>query len=321
MKKPSGSPKTAKISSKEVGFVVKHHHPRARALAIELASFLLKKGKGVHFCTESREIAKELEKNLSSKTDSKLKKRLSLSEKPKLVTDCDLIVVLGGDGTFLSIARLMSKRSVPLLGINMGTLGFLTETSHSEAKTQLERILAGKAMPISERALFEVVLKRGNKTIFQGPVVNDAVISKGAIARIIGMRVCLNGKPINNIRADGLIVATPTGSTAYSLAAGGPIVEPNLGAVILAPICPHSLTQRPIVISDENEIEVCLNHRPGHVLLTVDGQDAFDLKEDDRVTVRRFKKHALQLISNPERDYFSLLREKLSFGNKDIVSL
>lgn len=317
MKKPKDAAKTAKIKCGQVGFVVKHHHPRARALAMELASFLIGKGKGVHFCTESREIAKELEKSL----DSKGLKNLKITEKTSLMNHVDLILVLGGDGTFLSIARLMRTKSVPLLGVNLGTLGFLTETSHSDAKTQLERILAGKPMPIQERALFEVVLKRGNKIIFQGPVVNDAVVSKGAIARIIGMRVSLNGKVINNVRADGLIISTPTGSTAYSLAAGGPIVEPSLNAVVLTPICPHSLTQRPIVISDSNEIEICLNHRPGHVLLTVDGQDAFDLKEDDRVTVRRFTKHALQLISNPSRDYFSLLREKLSFGNKDIVSL
>lgn len=317
MKASLGSPKMTKLKCSKIGFVVKHHHPRARALALELAEYLLKKGKAVHFCTESREIEKEL----ASRLDSKTRKSLNLTEKPELVQKTDLIIVLGGDGTFLSIARLMRARTVPLLGVNMGTLGFLTETSHSEAKTQLERILNGKPMPIQERALFEVILKRGNKTIFQGPVVNDAVISKGAIARIIGMRVCLNGKPINNVRADGLIISTPTGSTAYSLAAGGPIVEPGLGAVVLAPICPHSLTQRPIVISDKNEIEICLNHRPGHVLLTVDGQDAFDLKEDDRVIVRRFEKHALQLISNPNRDYFSLLREKLSFGNKDVVSI
>ncbi len=317
MKASNHSAQMTKLKCSKVGFVVKHHHPKARALALELAQYLLKKGKAVFFCTESREIEKDLELSL----DAKLKKNLCLCEKRDLVTKTDLIVVLGGDGTFLSIARLMHARSVPLLGVNMGTLGFLTETLHSEAKDQLDRILAGKPMMLQERALFEVVLKRGNKTIFQGPVVNDAVISKGAIARIIGMRVTLNGKTINNVRADGLIISTPTGSTAYSLAAGGPIVEPNLGAVVLTPICPHSLTQRPIVISDTNEIEICLNHRPGHVLLTVDGQDAFDLKEDDRVTVRRFKKHALQLISNPTRDYFSLLREKLSFGNKDVVSL
>src|SRR5690606_14276028 len=172
-----------------------------------------------------------------------------------------------------------------------------------------------------ERTLLEVVLKRKKKVIVRAPVVNAVVISKGAIARIIGVRVHLNGKIVNMVRADGLILSTPTGSTAYSLAAGGPILEPSVGAVILTPICPHSLTQRPIVISDENEIEFCLSHRPGQVVLTLDGQDVFEMKEGDVVTVRRFEKHPLRLISTPGRDYFSLLREKLRFGNKDVVAL
>lgn len=299
----------------KIGFVVKHRHPRAKSLAIELAALALEMGSQVYFATESREVGNAAKKAV------KKPKQVSIIEKVKLVDTCDWIVVLGGDGTFLSIARLMKKRSIPLLGINLGTLGFLTEINHQQAKEVFSLLLKGKKLPIQKRSMLEITLKRKGKTIFQGPVVNDAVISKGAIARIIGLRVCLNGKVINNVRADGIIVSTPTGSTAYSLAAGGPIIEPTLGAVILAPICPHSLTQRPIVISDENEIEICLNHRPGQVVLTLDGQDVFDLVEDDKVTVRRFKKHQLQLISSPTRDYFSVLREKLSFGNKDIVSL
>jgi NAD+ kinase len=122
---------------------------------------------------------------------------------------------------------------------------------------------------------------------------------------------------VHNVRADGIIVSTPTGSTAYSLAAGGPILEPTLPALIMTPICPHSLTQRPLVIPDHSEIQICLNHRPGHVLLTLDGQDAVDMSEDDVVTVRRLKKHSLKLISSPTRDYFALLREKLKFGMRD----
>ena len=295
----------------KIGFVVKHHHPRAKSLAIELASLAVTQGSSVYFATESREVFKAVKKS----------KKVSIVEKEKLVDVCDWIVVLGGDGTFLSIARLMRKRSVPLLGINLGTLGFLTEVNHAQAPDIFSMLLKGKRLPIQRRSLLEVTLKRKGKLIFRGPVVNDAVISKGAIARIIGLRVCLNGQVINNIRADGIIISTPTGSTAYSLAAGGPIIEPALAAVVLAPICPHSLTQRPIVISDENEIEVCLNHRPGHVVLTLDGQDVFDLMKDDKISVRRFKKHQLQLISSPTRDYFSVLREKLSFGNKDLVSL
>ncbi len=315
---------------KTIGFVVKHHQPKARALALELGEDLIRRGYTVVFSTESQEISKALAASLAKFSPKKTAKKqsgkssrgkLNVVEKPKLVDVCDLIVVLGGDGTFLSIARLMRNRSVPLLGVNMGTLGFLTEVNHAEARAALDGILSGKKQTIQPRALLEVTLRRGKKILFQGPVVNDVVISKGAIARIIGIRICLNGKTINSVRADGLILSTPTGSTAYSLAAGGPVVEPNLGAVILAPICPHSLTQRPIVISDENEIELCLNHQPGQVVLTIDGQDVFDMTLEDTVTVRRYKKHSLQVISSPDRDYFGLLREKLSFGNKDVVAL
>jgi NAD+ kinase len=310
---------------KTLGFVVKHHHPKARALALELGEDLARRGYAVVFCTESQEIAQSLGETLRQapirgKKGGKVGK-ISVVAKPKLVDLADLIVVLGGDGTFLSIARLMRSRSVPLLGINMGTLGFLTEVNHLEAKKTLDAVLRSKNPTIMERALLEVTLKRKNKVVFRGPVVNDVVISKGAIARIIGIRIHLNGKMINTVRADGIILSTPTGSTAYSLAAGGPILEPNLGAVILAPICPHSLTQRPIVISDSNEIELCLNHRPGEVVLTLDGQDVFEMKEEDVVTVRKFAKHSLRIVSTPGRDYFSLLREKLSFGNRDVVPL
>ncbi len=304
---------------KSVGFVVKHHHPGAKNLALELAEDLVRRGYNVVFSTESQAIVTTLTRKLGKAAGMKAK--VSTVEKPKLPAKTDLIVVLGGDGTLLSIARLMRTHSVPILGINMGTLGFLTEINHREARKSIDSILSGKKPVIQERVLLEVTYRRKNKILFQGPVVNDVVISKGAIARIIGIRVCLNGKIANLVRADGLILSTPTGSTAYSLAAGGPIVEPTLGAIILAPICPHSLTQRPIVISDRNEIELCLNHRPGQVVLTLDGQDVFEMKEEDTVTIRRFAKHRLQLIASPDRDYFTLLREKLSFGTKDVVAL
>jgi NAD+ kinase len=131
------------------------------------------------------------------------------------------------------------------------------------------------------------------------------------------MEISVNGEWVHSMRADGIIISTPTGSTAYSLAAGGPIIEPSLRALVMTPICPHSLTQRPVVIPDTSIVEICLNHRPGHVLLTLDGQDAVTMKEGDIVTIRRFKKHSLRLISSPTRDYFGLLREKLNFGMRN----
>ncbi len=266
----------------------------------------------IFFASESRDIGAQFIKNHRGSA-----KRVKIIPKVKMVDQADFIIVLGGDGTYLSIARLMRSRSVPVMGVNLGQLGFLTEIKKEEALPTLRRFLKGQVAKISERSLLEVTLIRNGKTVFQGPVVNDAVIAKGAIARIIGIQVHVDGELINTVRADGLIVSTPTGSTAYSLAAGGPILEPSVPGLILAPICPHSLTQRPLVVRDDAEIELCLSHRPGHVLLTLDGQDAVDLHEEDRIRIRRFRKHSLQLISSPERDYFGLLREKLKFGLRD----
>ena len=298
---------------KVVGFVIKRHQPEAATFALDLAHFVLSKGAVVAFADESEAIADEL----LGKAKPAERKKVAVVPKIKLADRSDLIVVCGGDGTFLSIARLMRTHSVPVMGINMGQLGFLTEIKRTEAIDVLGNLMDGVSPPINERALLEVTLKRKNKIVFQGPVVNDAVISKGAIARIIGMQISVNSKWVHNVRADGIIISTPTGSTAYSLAAGGPIVEPSLPALVLTPICPHSLTQRPLVIPDHAEIQICLNHRPGHVLLTLDGQDVVDMKEDDIVTIRRFKAHSLKLISSPTRDYFGLLREKLKFGMRD----
>lgn len=306
--------KKSKFQVKKIGLVIKHHQPEAATFAAEISEFLLANGVQIYFAEESQLLANDISRTLNS---GKRKKSIHIVPKPNLVDHCDLIVVLGGDGTFLSIARLMKNRSVPVLGVNMGQLGFLTEIKREEAIDSLRSILAGVRPVINERALLEVTLQRKNKVVFQGPVVNDAVISKGAIARIIEIQIWVNRKWVNNVRADGIIVSTTTGSTAYALAAGGPIVEPSVPALVMAPICPHSLTLRPLVIPDSSEVTLCLSHRPGHVLLTLDGQDAVDMKEGDFVTIKRFQKHSLQLISSPTRDYFSLLREKLKFGARD----
>jgi NAD+ kinase len=306
MKKPIS------LKVKQIGLVIKHHQPNAAKLAAQIAEFILFKKVQLFFATESESLANQLIKKLKPSP-----KMLQIVPKVDMVKHCDLIVVLGGDGTFLSIARLMKARSIPVMGINMGQLGFLTEIKKHETLQTLNDIINGIPPLINERALLEVTLLRKNKVIFQGPVVNDAVISKGAIARIIGIQIWVNDQWVHNIRADGVIVSTTTGSTAYSLAAGGPIVDPSLPALIITPICPHSLTLRPLVIPDNTVVKMCLTDRPGHVLLTLDGQDAVDLKEDDIITVKRFKKHSLKVLSSPTRDFYSLLREKLKFGIRD----
>lgn len=310
---------SAALTLNRIGFVIKHHVPEAAAMAVDLAQFILKRGSKnmqIVFASESKTVAASLAHHLKSRGIAPAKK-IQIVEKNKMVDLVDMIIVLGGDGTYLSIARLMKNRSVPVMGINMGQLGFLTEIKRSEAFEVVSALLDGKAPLISKRTLLEVTLKRKNKVIFQGPVVNDAVVSKGAIARIIGLQIVINGKPVTTVRADGVIVSTPTGSTAYSLAAGGPVLEPTLEALTLTPICPHALTHRPLVVPDSSEIQICLHQRPGHVLLTLDGQDVIDMNEGDIVTVKKFRKHSLQLISSPTRDYFGVLREKLKFGLRE----
>ncbi|MFZ9596283.1 MAG: NAD(+)/NADH kinase [Bdellovibrionia bacterium] len=297
---------------KKIGLVIKHHQPKAAEFAAQVGEFILLKKAQLYFAKESRSVARHLIAHLKNG-----EKMIKIVDKEDLVDCCDLIVVLGGDGTFLSIARLMKNRSVPVMGVNMGQLGFLTEIKKHETLETLGSIMEGTPPLIHERALLEVTLTRNEKIIFQGPVVNDAVISKGAIARIIGIQIWVNDKWVHNMRADGIIVSTTTGSTAYSLAAGGPIVEPSVPALVLTPICPHSLTLRPLVIPDSSEVKLCLNDRPGHVLLTLDGQDVVDMKEGDLVSIQRFKKHSLKIVASPTRDYFSLLREKLKFGIRD----
>ncbi len=299
---------------KKIGFVIKHHNAQAAELATQLGQFIIDEGYSVLFATESKHVAESLRKltRIPAK-DSKIQ----VVEKIGIVEHSHLVVVFGGDGTFLSIARLMKTRSVPILGVNMGQLGFLTEIKRNEAAETISSIMDGKPFRVTERALLDVTIYRKGKKVFNGPVVNDAVISKGAIARIIGLEISVNGKWVHNVRADGIIVSTPTGSTAYSLAAGGPVIEPSIPALILTAICPHSLTQRPLVIPDTSAIEIRIADRPGHVFLTLDGQDAVDLREGDIVTIHRFHKHSLKIISSPTRDYYALLREKLKFGIRD----
>jgi len=303
------------LTVKRLGFVIKRRNADASRLAVEIAKYAARKGVVCVFAGESEQTALELRRALSVRTGGS--KLVKIIAKEKLSSFCDLIAVFGGDGTYLSIARHSGARAVPIVGINMGHLGFLTEIKHDEAMDIIEQILGGHPVLLSKRRLLDVTLSRKSRVIYRGTVINDAVISKGAIARIISTQISINGRPINTIRADGLIVCTPTGSTAYSLAAGGPILEPSVPAIVISAICPHSLTQRPLVIPEDSEVQICLSQRPGAVLLTLDGQDAVSMNEGDIVTIRGSKRRTLGLVCSPERDYFSLLREKLKFGSRD----
>ena len=238
---------------------------------------------------------------------------LRASPKPELARQCDLLITFGGDGTLLSVARHATEH-VPIVGVNMGTLGFLTEIRVEEFPEVLERVLEGHYF-VEPRVTFSVSVSGPDhdpKQTFR--VLNDVAINKSAVARIIEMRVSVAGLFVSTFRGDGLIVATPTGSTAYNLSAGGPIIYPTMGAVVITPICPHMLTNRPIVLPDELDIEISLATSDARdIFLTLDGQEGFELTERDRVCVRKSEERVL-LVQSPDKNYFDVLRNKLKWG-------
>ena len=234
--------------------------------------------------------------------------------KREMVKRADLIVVLGGDGTFLSVARLVERPKVPILGVNLGGLGFITEVAVDELESVLERTLAGD-FSVERRMTLEVQVhsKRVKPKNFR--VLNDAVIAKGARSRIIDLEAYVGKEYLCTYRADGLIISTPTGSTAYSLAAGGPILYPSLGAIVLSPICQHTLTNRPIVVSSKSTIRVTLRSAGDTVILSPDGQQGVLLKDGDVVEVRDYGV-PISLVKAPSRGYFEILRNKLKWGER-----
>lgn len=224
----------------------------------------------------------------------------------------DLVVVLGGDGTLLSVARQLTSE-VPLLGVNLGTLGFLTEINRGELYTAMVRILEG-SFEIEERALFDVEVERASGGLAaRYRVLNDAVITKSALARIIELTLRVGHNLIARFRADGLIISTPTGSTAYNLSAGGPILNPLLPVAVLTPICPHALAMRPIVVSDSGPIEVRLETQREEVFLTLDGQEGTSLGFGDAVRVTR-SPASVRLARVSRRSFYDHLRGKLRWG-------
>jgi NAD+ kinase len=238
-------------------------------------------------------------------------------DKEKMPLVVDMVVVLGGDGTLLAAARTLQKRRIPLLGVNLGGLGFLTEITLAELYPMLEQILRGD-YKTDERMLLEVRISRKERVIDEFTVLNDVVIDKGALARIIELETSVDNAYLTTFRADGLIISTPTGSTGYSLSAGGPIVYPSLQSIIITPICPHNLTNRPIIVPKEAAITVTLRSGDAEVFLTLDGQVGFKMKIQDRIEVNKGEGF-ISLIKSPSRGYFEVLRTKLMWG-ADIVS-
>ncbi len=227
----------------------------------------------------------------------------------------DLIIVLGGDGTLLSVARIAHPFDVPVLAVNLGSLGFLTAITLPEIYTTLETVLR-KEYELDHRMLLTACVKRNGATVAEYHVLNDVVINKGALARIVNLQVRVNGQYMTAYRADGLIVATPTGSTAYSLSAGGPIIHPSMHALVLCPICPFTLTNRPIVIPDGSVIQVELTSEKEDVRVTLDGQEGCDMFAGDVLEIKKAAS-SLKLIQLPGKNYYHLLRQKLHWGSND----
>lgn len=254
------------------------------------------------------EVVTDHETKLCSGATAPSVPRESLAEK------IDLLIVLGGDGTLLSGARAMHSRSVPILAVNLGGLGFLSSVTLDELYPALEAVLSG-SYKVSERITLEASILRGGKCAEHQNALNDAVLTKTALARMLEFDLRVDGAHVTRYRADGMIVATPTGSTAYSLAAGGPIVEPHLRAFVITPICPHMLTNRPLVIPDTSRVEIDVGAAEEAVYLTVDGQVGFQLEPNDRVVVTR-SASCILLVQPPHKTYFEVLRSKLHWGER-----
>lgn len=226
----------------------------------------------------------------------------------------DLIMVLGGDGTFLGVSRVIAGTDVPIVGINMGGLGFLTEVTRDEA-VKLSDLIISRKYEIEKRDMISATVLRKNRVLSSHDVLNDVVINRGIGSRIVDLSITIDSNQITTFKADGLILSTPTGSTAYSLSAGGPIVFPTLPLMIVTPICPHTLTNRPLVISNSRIIEVKLYHDTSGLQVTLDGQINVDLVNGDVIKVTKSKK-AVNFIKSPFRDYFSILKTKLMWGER-----
>ncbi|HKV47557.1 MAG TPA: NAD(+)/NADH kinase [Candidatus Acidoferrales bacterium] len=284
---------------RSAGIVTKPGHERPKAVIPPLISWLKQR---------QVEVFVDQETQACSDAQAAVLSREQLAEK------IDLLIVLGGDGTLLSGARALGGKKVPILAVNLGGLGFLSSVTFDELYPVLETVIDGRYQT-GERMMLEANILRDGKRAEHQNALNDAVITKTALARMLEFDVFIDGAPVTRYRADGLIVATPTGSTAYSLAAGGPIVDPRLDALLVTPICPHMLTNRPLVIPNRARVEIDVAIAEEPVYLTIDGQVGFQLESRDRVCVTQSANRVL-LVQPPRKTYFDVLRSKLRWGER-----
>jgi NAD+ kinase len=285
-----------------IGIVLKPHQPEALKTICELVVWLAERGIKL---VGGPEIERA---RIEQQTGCAVEEIAT----EKLASDVDLMLVLGGDGTMIATARMIADQEVPVLGVNYGGLGYLAEFRIEELYSALESILAGNYR-LDKRVMLAVELIRGGVSLTTNRVLNDVVINKSALARIIEIEALFNSQFVNSFRADGLIVSTPTGSTAYNLSAGGPVIFPSMNAVVITPICPFTLSNRPIVVPDNAEIELTLKTDQEEVALTLDGQVGFPLKVEDRVVIKK-SRTTFNLIQPSNRNYFDVLRDKLRWG-------
>jgi len=280
------------------GIIAKHTDPRAQSIVADLCQWLDAHGKGVVLDRETAALVGRPDPVVRAKMPEK----------------CDFLIVIGGDGTLLSAARVVGMTGKPILGVNLGSLGFMTAITLDELYPVLERIFTYD-FDYDERMMLVAHVHRLGERVANYTVLNDVVINKGALAKIIDIKATIGDTYLSTFKADGLIISTPTGSTGYSLAAQGPIIYPTLRSILITPICPHTLTFRPLVVPDNLVVRAELCSKETDVFLTLDGQVGFGLREGDVVEVRKAE-GSLRFFRSPFRDYFTVLRTKLKWGER-----
>lgn len=282
-----------------IGIITKRNIIASKEVVFKLVKYLKKNNKKVYLDNNAASLFKDKEG----------------MKKKKILKKADMVICLGGDGTLLKTSRRMGKKKVPVLGVNMGSLGFLTETTPNKMFEALDRVFEGKYV-IDRRFILRVTIYRDGEKIYTNLALNDAVINQGLFARLIDLRLEVNQRKIIEFEADGIIVATPTGSTGHALSAGGPIVHPSVHSFVIVPVCPKSLSVRPIIIPNDRQLKLIVQtHRvKEHVGLTLDGQETFDLEYGDEIKIRKSSRW-FDMIRITGGGYYKVLRQKLHWGD------
>lgn len=288
-----------KIKLNSVGLVINYEKERAREMTKWIVDWLS---------------FKKIKVYVEGDKDKGIRRKDFSCTNEKFFNSVDLIISLGGDGTLLRAAKIAATDGIPIFGVNLGGLGFLTQIGIDNLEIFLEKIYQGKCF-LDERMMLDCIVKRKEKEIKKFTALNDIVIGKGAFARLISLATYINDDYVITYSADGLVISTSTGSTAYSLSAGGPIVNPNINSMILTPICPHTLSARPLIIGENDQVRITLELSKEEVMVTIDGQEGFTLEPKDEVIVKK-SIYKTRLIAFKEKSFYAILREKLRWSGQ-----